>query len=33
VYQDPQYSNVIRDLTAKLDAKMDEIGDTPLHRL
>jgi arylsulfatase A-like enzyme len=31
VYHDPAYAAVVRELTAKLEAKMAEIGDTPLH--
>ena len=31
VYHDPAYSGVVQDMTAKLDAEMARIGDTPLH--
>lgn len=32
VYGDPFYAEVIKEMTAKLDAEMDRIGDVPLHR-
>jgi len=31
VYHDPAYSGVVKSMTAKLDAEMARIGDTPLH--
>ncbi|OAA62011.1 Alkaline-phosphatase-like, core domain protein [Niveomyces insectorum RCEF 264] len=32
VYNDTAYATVVRDMTALLEAKMDEIGDEPVHR-
>jgi arylsulfatase A-like enzyme len=31
VYDDPAYAEVVKTMTAKLDAEMARIGDTPLH--
>ncbi|MFO8064077.1 MAG: DUF4976 domain-containing protein, partial [Spirochaetia bacterium] len=31
VYQDPAYSEVVREMTEKLEAEMERIGDTPVH--
>jgi hypothetical protein len=31
VYHDPQYASVVREMTEKLNRKMLEIGDVPLH--
>lgn len=31
VYHEPQYQNVVRDMTRLLEAKMEEIGDEPVH--
>lgn len=31
VYGDPSYATVVRDMTARLNTKMSEIGDTALH--
>jgi hypothetical protein len=31
VYGDLQYAEVVKDMTAKLDAEMARIGDVPVH--
>lgn len=31
LHADPEYSEVVRVMTVKLDAKMEEIGDVPMH--
>ncbi|WP_306261202.1 sulfatase [Pararhizobium sp. IMCC21322] len=31
LHADPEYSDVVRAMTVKLDAKMEEIGDVPMH--
>jgi arylsulfatase A-like enzyme len=31
VYHAPEYEDVVRDMTEKLDRKMTEIGDIPVH--
>lgn len=31
VYHEPQYQGVVRDMTRLLEAKMEEIGDEPVH--
>lgn len=31
VYANPEYADVVRDMKQKLNEKMDEIGDVPLH--
>jgi hypothetical protein len=31
VYDDPAYADVVKMMTAKLEAEMLRIGDTPMH--